>query len=96
MAELSLNDIALNKREGNVRVWKMYDEAADFKIRLSDFERALASLETSTSGEEMPQLLVCLSRKRRFDGGVKVSIIVSSVPGDGDSCKFKLWSGNCN
>ncbi|MEW5301086.1 MAG: hypothetical protein WDW36_003967 [Sanguina aurantia] len=49
MAELSLNDIALNKREGNVRVWKMYDEAADFKIRLSDFERALASLETSTS-----------------------------------------------
>lgn len=71
MGELSLNDIALNKREGNVRVWKMYDEAADFKIRLSDFEKALASLETATSGERMPQLSSCFSRQRRFEGGAK-------------------------
>lgn len=60
MSELSLNDIALNKREGNVRVWKMYDEAADFKIRLSDFEKALASLETATSGEERKYLPSCV------------------------------------
>lgn len=54
MSDLSLNDIALNKREGNVRVWKMYDEAVDFKTRLSDFEKALASLETATEGDSDP------------------------------------------